>query len=130
MALFKRAVDVVRANLNELIAGAEDPEKMINLYLGDAREHLVEAKQAVHACLTAEKTLQAQWNENEKEVGIWGRRAELAVTKGNDELAKEALTEKKKFEIRMESLREPLANSKKQSESAISMVQSLEDRIT
>jgi phage shock protein A len=129
MGLFKRATDVLRANLNELIEGVEDPEKMIKLYLEDAREHLVECKKAVHTTLTAEKTLQTQYDENQKEVEKWQKRAETYVTKGDDALAKEALTEKKKFETRLNSLKDPLEASKRQSQDAMAMVEALQERI-
>jgi len=129
MGLFKRAADIVRANLNELLESAEDPEKMINLYLEDAREHLQEARNAVHTALSAEKSLQMQWDDANNDVQVWQKRAELAVSRANDGLAKEALEKKKAAERRRGSLDTPTSQTKAQANKARHDLQLLEERI-
>jgi len=129
MALFKRAVDVLRGDINALIEGAEDPEKMIKLYLEDARDHLLESKKAVHTTISVEKMLEARCNENQTESDKWQKRAELAVKAGNDDLAKEALMQKKKYDTNLTALQTPLANAKNQSKAALTLVDNLELRI-
>lgn len=129
MGLFKRAADLVRANLNELLDSAEDPEKMINLYLEDAHEHLKEAKVAVHTAITAEKTLQMQYNNASVDADIWQKRAELAVSQKRDDLAREALTRKKSVEQRFSGLKTPLEQAGAQANKARHDLGLLEERI-
>ena len=130
MTLFKRAVDIIRSNLTELLSSAEDPEKMLNLYLEDARAHLQEAKTAVHAALTAQNEMQTQYDKYSEEAAHWQKRAEQAVQKGNDALAREALVQKKKAETRVESLKEPLAQTKVQADAAREQLRTLQDKVT
>jgi phage shock protein A len=130
MQLFKRAVDIVRANLSELLSKAEDPEKMLNLYLQDAREHLQEARTAVHDALTAQNEVQSQYDKLNEEVAHWAKRAEQAVQKGADDLAREALVQKKKADARLESLKEPLAQTKAQAQTAREQLHVLEEKIS
>jgi phage shock protein A len=129
MALFKRAADLIRANINDLLSKAEDPEKMLNLYLEDAREHLKEATAAVHDALTAQNELQAQFDKASEEAAHWQQRAEQAVQKGNDNLAREALLQKKKADARVESLKSPLEQTKAQSQAAREQLRTLQDRV-
>ncbi len=129
MQLFKRAIDIVRANISDLLSSAEDPEKMLNLYLQDAREHLQEAKTAVHDALTAQNEVQSQYDRLSEEVAHWSKRAEQAVAKGADDLAREALVQKKKAETRLESLKAPLAQTKAQAEAARDQLHVLEEKI-
>ena len=63
MSLFKRGLDIARANLNDLLGKAEDPEKMMNLWLNDAKAGLQESRVALHDAIEAEKLLQGQWDE-------------------------------------------------------------------
>lgn len=130
MQLFKRAVDIVRANLSELLTHAEDPEKMLNLYLQDAHEHLREARTAVHDALTAQNEVQSQYDKLNEEAAHWAKRAEQAVQKGADDLAREALVQKKKAETRLESLKEPLATTKAQAQTARDQLRALEEKIS
>ncbi len=130
MTLFKRAADIIRANLNELLARAEDPEKLLDLYLEDANEHLREARTAVHDALTAQNEMQSQYDKLTEEADHWQKRAEQAVAKQNDNLAREALLQKKKVEARLASLKEPLAQTKAQSEAAREQLRTLEEKVS
>lgn len=129
MGLFKRAADLIRANLNELLDNAEDPEKMINLYLEDAHEHLSEARIAVHTAITAEKTLQMQSDQASSEVVSWQKRAELAASQGKDNLARDALTRKKSAEQRLNGLKTPFEQAKAQANKVRHDLGLLEERI-
>ncbi len=130
MELFKRAVDIIRANISDLLSKSEDPEKMLNLYLQDAREHLQEARTAVHDALTAQNEVQSQYDRLSEESAHWAKRAEQAVQKGADDLAREALVQKKKAETRLESLKEPLAQTKAQAQTAQDQLHVLEEKIS
>lgn len=95
MGMFKRLVDVLRANINDLISKAEDPEKLLNLLIQDMNEKLVEVKQEVAKALADEKRLQRQMEEEKRAAKNWEKKAMMAVEKGDDTLAMEALKRQK-----------------------------------
>ena len=94
MAIMDRMAMVIRSNLNALINQAEDPEKMLDQIIIDMRQQLLEAKREVAVAIADEKRLAAQVEAGLAQVREWDRRAELAVQRGEDELAREALRRK------------------------------------
>ncbi len=91
MSILSRVLNVVRSNLNDLISRAEDPAKMLDQMLLDMREQLAQAKQEVARAIADEKRLEQQYLSEQQQAAEWGRKAELAVGKGQDDLAREAL---------------------------------------
>jgi len=98
MGLFQRMAQVIKANLNDLISKAEDPKKMLEQIIIDMQEQLGEAKKEVAKAIADEKRLYAQMQEQKELADKWSKRAELAVQKGDDNLAVEALKRKKEAE--------------------------------
>jgi phage shock protein A len=98
MGLFKRFRDVVRANINDMISKAENPEKLLNQMILDMNEHLIESKKGVAAAIADEKRLERQIRENQQKGAEWEKKAMLAVKNGSDELAKEALLRKQEYQ--------------------------------
>lgn len=94
MGIFARIARLIKANLNALISGAEDPEKVLTQILEDMGKQLMEAKQQVAVAIADEKRLGKQVQIEKDKLAEWERRAMLAVRAGNDELAKEALSRK------------------------------------
>jgi phage shock protein A len=94
MAILDRIALVIRSNLNALINQAEDPEKMLDQILIDMRQQLQEAKREVAAAIADERRLAAQLEAARAQVSEWDRRAVLAVERGEDDLAREALRRK------------------------------------
>jgi phage shock protein A len=94
MGIFARIARLIKANLNSLISGAEDPEKVLTQILEDMGVQLMEAKKQVAVAIADEKRLAKQAEAEREKVGEWERRAMLAVRAGNDQLAKEALARK------------------------------------
>jgi phage shock protein A len=94
MAILDRIAMVIRSNLNALINQAEDPEKMLDQILIDMRQQLQEAKREVAAAIADERRLAAQLEAARAQVNEWDRRAVLAVERGEDDLAREALRRK------------------------------------
>ena len=94
MAILDRIATVIRSNLNALINQAEDPEKMLDQILIDMRQQLQEAKREVAVAIADEKRLAAQTEAGLDQVREWDRRAVLAVQRGEDDLAREALRRK------------------------------------
>src|SRR5467141_671890 len=91
MGIFDRLSTLIRSNISDLIARAENPEKMLNQLIVDMRSQLAKAKQQVAGAIADEKRLQDQTRQELKEAEDWERRAMLAVQQSQDELAKQAL---------------------------------------
>jgi phage shock protein A len=98
MGIFARLASLIKANLNDLISGAEDPEKMLNQVVLDMNTQLIEAKKHVASSIADEKKLAKQVEHESANASEWERRAMLAVRAGDDALAKEALSRKKEHE--------------------------------
>jgi phage shock protein A len=95
MSLFDRVSRLVRANVNDAISKAEDPEKILEQALVDMQDNFVKMKEAVASAIAQQKRSQTQLDNNRREAQVWQERAELAIKKGDDELAKQALMRKK-----------------------------------
>jgi phage shock protein A len=93
--IMDRLSRLIRANVNDLIDNAEDPEKMIDQILRDMQESITMARAQVAAMIAQEKELELDAAETKKLAGEWGRKAERAVTAGKDDLAREALRRKR-----------------------------------
>jgi phage shock protein A len=94
MGIMDRVATVIKSNLNYLINKAEDPEKMLDQILIQMRQQLVEAKREVAVAIADEKRLGMQLEAELEQVQEWQRRATMAVQKGEDDLAREALRRK------------------------------------
>ncbi|GAB4153097.1 MAG: PspA/IM30 family protein [Cyanobacteria bacterium J069] len=95
MGLFDRVSRVVRANLNSAVSSAEDPEKILDQALIDMQEDLIQMRQAVASAIASQKRMQQQYNQAQTEANNWQQRAQLALQKGDESLAREALNRKK-----------------------------------
>lgn len=95
MGLFDRVSRVVRANLNDMVSKAEDPEKILEQTILDMQEDLVQMRQAVASAIASQKRTQQQYNQAQTESNNWQQRAQLALQKGDENLAREALLRKK-----------------------------------
>src|SRR2546426_5928471 len=91
MGIFDRLSTLIRSNISDLIARAEDPEKMLNQLIVDMRSQLAKAKQQVAGAIADEKRLAAQVDQEKQSAGDWEKRAVLAVQEGRDDLAKQGL---------------------------------------
>ena len=91
MALMERVTTLVRANLNDLIDKAEDPEKMIKQVILDMQNQLLQVKTQVAIAIADQHLLAKKQKESEDKTGEWRRKAELAVDKKEDDLARAAL---------------------------------------
>jgi phage shock protein A len=94
MGILDRMTTVIKSNLNYLINKAEDPEKMLDQILIQMRQQLMEARREVAVTIADEKRLGAQLEAELEQVQEWERRARMAVQKGEDDLAREALRRK------------------------------------
>ncbi|MDQ3389234.1 MAG: PspA/IM30 family protein [Gemmatimonadota bacterium] len=106
MGIFHKLSTLLRSNINDMIARAEDPEKMLNQVITDMREQLTRAKQEVAVAIADERKLKGQVDEEFRQAQEWERRAMLAVKQGRDDLARQALTRQQEYGERAQSLRE------------------------
>ncbi|HEY4355167.1 MAG TPA: PspA/IM30 family protein [Acidobacteriaceae bacterium] len=91
MALMERVATLLRANVNDLIDRAEDPEKMLKQLVLDMENQLLQVKTQVAIALADQHLLEKKALEHQSTAADWRAKAELAVTKGDDELARAAL---------------------------------------
>ena len=105
MGVFSRFMDIINSNINSLLDQAEDPQKMIKLMINEMEDTIIEIKTNCAAAIGAENTAKRKVAELEGLVDRWQKRAELAINKGRDDLAREALLEKKKLSAELERLR-------------------------
>ncbi len=98
MGIFDRLKTVISSNMNDLIAKAENPEKMLNQMIIDMNEQLIESKKAVAMAIADEKRLEREVIDNKAKAEDWEKKAVLAVRAGRDDLAKEALLRKQEHE--------------------------------
>jgi phage shock protein A len=95
MGLFDRVSRVVRSNLNAAVSAAEDPEKILDQAIVDMTEDLVQMRQAVATAIASQKRVEQQYTKASNEANTWQQRAQLALQKGDEELARQALLRKK-----------------------------------
>ncbi|MGK7875293.1 MAG: PspA/IM30 family protein [Xenococcaceae cyanobacterium] len=95
MGLFDRLSRVVRANLNDMVSKAEDPEKILDQAVVDMQEDLVQLRQAVARAIAEQKRTEQKYKKDQEEASKWQQRAQLALQKGDEALAREALKRKK-----------------------------------
>lgn len=98
MGILDRMSRLIRANLNDMIDRAEDPEKMLNELMREMQANIREARTQVANMIAQEKQVEAEMLEAQKESKEWERKAELALTRGKEDLAREALRRKKDAE--------------------------------
>src|SRR2546430_396897 len=116
MGVLDRVSTLIRANINDLISRAEDPEKVIRQLLLDMNNQLIQVKTQVAAAIADERLLQKRYEDNQKKADEWQRKAELAVERGQDDLAKEALSRKRTFQETADGFKQQWADQAAQVE--------------
>ncbi len=130
MGIFSRMGDIINANLNSALEKAEDPEKMIRLMIQEMEDTLVEVRSATAKCI-AEKKERARLLKRLEEQRIdWARKAELALDKDREDLARAALVEKTALSDRIGYLNEELAQYEDQLAKYDSDITKLQAKLT
>lgn len=129
MGLFDRIGRVVRANLNDLVSKAEDPEKILEQAIIEMQEDLIQLRQAVAQTIAQQKRNQQQYNQAQSQANQWQSRAQLALQKGDDTLAREALQRRKGYIETANTLESGLKQQTEQVDALKRNLVSLESKI-
>ena len=129
MGIFTRFRDIVSSNMNAMLDRAEDPEKMIKLMIREMEDTLVELKVSCAGVIAGRKKVERRLDEVVARERLWAERASLAVHRGKDDLAREALVEKRRFAGMAEALRQEIADHGSLIEQYQSDMLELEDKL-
>jgi phage shock protein A len=126
MGIMDRLSMLIRANVNDLLDSAEDPEKMLDQILRDMQTNIAQARSQVAAMIAQEKELEADAADTQRLADEWGKKAERAVAAGKDDLAKEALRRKRDNEQNSQVYQQQLAVQQQAVEKLKDQVRQLE----
>lgn len=130
MGFLQRIWRLIKANINSLLNKAEDPEKILEQAVEDMQQDLVKLRQAVAQAIASQKRTERQANQAKSTAEEWKRRAQLALEKGNEELAREALTRRKNYEQTAQSLDQQLTQQNQVIDKLKADMRKLENKIS
>jgi len=110
MGIFSRLSDIISSNINAMLDKAEDPEKLIRLMIQEMEDTLVEIKASCAGVMATKKKVQRELEESQTRARQWGDKAQVAVNKGREDLAREALMEKRRYRERTSALEKELSH--------------------
>ena len=129
MSLMERVATLIRANLNDLIDKAENPEKLIKQVILDMENQLVQVKTQVAIAIADQHLLEKKQNENEQKIVDWNRKAELAVSKNQDDLARAAIERSLQYKQLAASFGQQVADQKLQVETLKNALNKLQQKL-
>jgi phage shock protein A len=129
MALLERVSTLIRANLNDLIEKAEDPEKMIKQVILDMQNQLMQVKTQVAIAIADQHVLENKRGENSQRETEWMRKAELAVDKKQDDLARAALERSMSYKQTVANFEAQIEDQKGEVENLKSALHKLEQKL-
>ncbi len=129
MGIFTRFRDIVSSNINAMLDKAEDPEKLIRLMIREMEDTLIELKASCAEVMANRKKTERQLDNARSREEDWNAKAELAVVKGRDDLAREALLEKRRLSERADALEREFTESNALVEQYQGDIRQLEDKL-
>ena len=130
MGMFSRFTDIINANINSMLDKAEEPEKMIKLIIQEMEETLVEVRSTAAKHIAEKKTVMRNIRDMESRVANWQHKAELALNKGREDLAKAALIEKQSCTQKLNEFTAELAQFDEYLTAVQQDSQRLQDKLT
>eukprot|EP00879_Flechtneria_rotunda_P000682 GHRR01000799.1.p1 GENE.GHRR01000799.1~~GHRR01000799.1.p1 ORF type:complete len:296 (+),score=125.22 GHRR01000799.1:142-1029(+) len=127
--LFARAVRVIKSYANQIVSAAEDPEKVLDQVVIEMQEDLIKMRQASAQVMASQKQMEAKFKQAQATADDWLKRAELAVSKGEDELAREALKRRKAYQEQADGMRVQLEAQQKAVDQLIANTRVLENKL-
>jgi phage shock protein A len=110
MGIFSRLTDIINSNLNSILDRAEDPEKLIRLVIQEMEDTLVEVRSSTVRTIAERKEIERKLNQLNRDLEEWQRKAELALSRDRDDLAKGALVAKSKIAEQIDALQHQLTH--------------------
>lgn len=129
MGIFTRVSDIISSNINAMLDKAEDPEKMVKLMIREMEDTLIEIKANCAGAMATKKKIQREMEIVVDQGKTWDSKAQLAVDKGREDLAREALKEKRRYVERGESLENELDQAKTLIQQYQDDIMKLEDKL-
>jgi len=129
MGIFTRFRDIISSNISAMLDKAEDPEKLIKLMIREMEDTLVEIKASCAGTMAESKKVQRQLDEIRSRAGYWEEKAALAINRGRDGLAREALVEKRRCSERVDALEHELVEHNNLVEQYQGDIRQLEDKL-
>ena len=129
MGIFTRFRDIISSNINAMLDKAEDPEKLIKFMIREMEDTLVELKASCAGVMANSKKIQRQMESVLSRVKYWEENAALAVKKGRDDLAREALVEKRRYADRSDPLEQELVENNALVDQYQGDIRQLEDKL-
>ena len=129
MGIFTRFRDIINSNMNAMLDKAEDPEKLLKMMIHEIEDTLIELKVSCAGVMANCKKIKRQVDEAGSRAKHWEERAALAVSKGRDDLAREALVEKRRYADRADTLEKELSDHNSLVEQYQDDIRQLEDKL-
>lgn len=130
MGIFTRFRDIISSNMNAMLDRAEDPEKLIRLMIREMEDTLVEIKASCAGVMADKKKILRQLDEVRSRIKNWKERVGLAISKGRDDLAREALIEKRRYSQREDAFDKELIECTALIEQYQDDIRQLEDKLS
>jgi phage shock protein A len=129
MGIFSRFTDIINSNINNLLDKAEDPAKMVRLIIQEMEDTLVEVRSSSAKTLADKKEMTRRVTRFENEAQQWQEKAELALSKDREDLARAALIEKKKSSENAQTLLQDLMHTEEHIIKLQSEISQLQDKL-
>lgn len=129
MGIFTRVRDIINSNISAMLDKAEDPEKLVRLMIGEMEDTLVEIKASCAQAMATRKKVEREMEMVRTKSDAWEAKAKLAVDKGREDLAREALVEKRAYLRRIEALTADMALAEEHISQYQGDIRQLEDKL-
>lgn len=127
--LFSRMGRVIKSYANSLVSSAEDPEKLLDQTVIEMQEDLVKMRQASAQVMASQKQMENKYKQAQTTADDWYRRAQLALKKGDEDLARQALSRRKTFQDNADGLKQQLASQQEATKSLVTNTRTLETKL-